>query len=100
MFVARAGLTGRGLRQGRNQQSGIVALLGPKKDKKKEKFRCWVPFMLRPCLAGLIGLLILLGGAAMCIVGFYAEDFAMELKFNETTGQPYAEVLVLHLPFL
>ena len=49
MFVARTGIRTRGLKDG---QSGLTALLAPKRKKKEDDygFICWVPCMLYPCL--------------------------------------------------
>ena len=85
MFVARTGIkTRNGVTE--NQQSGLTALLGPRRRQQGEKvaFLCWIPFMWRPCLAGVVGLLVLLGGAAMSVIGYYAQDMATFKTSNGT----------------
>ena len=81
MFVARAGINSKG--DSVNQQSGLTALLAPKR-RKKQEFICWLPFMWRPCLGGLVGLLVFLGGVAMSVVGFYSKKLSTSQANNGT----------------
>ena len=78
MFVARTGINTRRY----EGQSGLTALLAPKKKTENQRFYCWVPCMLGPCIGGLVGLVILLGGAAMCTTGYYAKHFASSPMSN------------------
>ena len=86
MFVARTGLKTRGSTIGGVNQSGLTALLAPKRRRKEDElgFYCWVPFMWKPCVAGFVGLFVLLGGTAMSVLGYYARDLATERVSNGT----------------
>lgn len=82
MFVARAGISTK------DGSSGIAALLNSshKEEKEKRDFRLlfYIPCMLGPCLGSCVGLLVLMGGAAMCATAYYAEFFSTEGGVNGT----------------
>ncbi len=91
MFV-RAGLTSRVLRG--DGDAPVSAFFGrPKKKKPKEKFKCYIPFMWPACVALGVGTVVLAGGTALAVTGYFAHDFGNDTMLNSSlvAGWPAPE---------
>ncbi|KAK2145787.1 hypothetical protein LSH36_657g00002 [Paralvinella palmiformis] len=84
-MFARAGISSRAFR-GEHTGGFFGRPKKKKKDEEKRKFRCYVPFMWPACAAVCCGLLVLCGGTAMCVTGYYARNFTtIELSNGTNT---------------
>ncbi|ELU09919.1 hypothetical protein CAPTEDRAFT_201969 [Capitella teleta] len=86
IMFARAGISGRILRSGRDGTAPVSLhpfLARPKK-KQKTKCYCYVPVVWQAIVAVMCGILALMAGTAMCTFGYYAIPLPTSAPRNET----------------
>ena len=87
MFAASRGISSRIVGAGRRNKEGPNN--GHRKRKRRKmtmKQRLYLPFMWSTCLGTFLGFLVLCGGTAMCVVGYYAEYFATTETISTTVN--------------
>ena len=85
MFAVRTGIsTGIGQTPKRRRGSRRGSLRHKRYKKERKKYRCWLPFMVRPCVAGFAGIFVICAGVAMCTVGYYSDYFSLSVVSNST----------------
>ena len=87
MFAASRGISSRIVGAGRRSKDGPNG--GHRKRKRRKmtlKQRMYLPFMWSTCLGTFLGFLVLCGGTAMCVVGYYAEYFATTETVSTTVN--------------
>ena len=81
MYIARGGLTGRV----HKTESIRIQKRAFGVPKRSGDCRCFIPFMWSSCVSILVGTMVLLGGTAMCVSGYYAGYFSRtQLGMNGT----------------
>ena len=87
MFAASRGISSRIVGAGRRNKEGPNN--GHRKRKRRKmtlKQRMYLPFMWSTCLGTFLGFLVLCGGTAMCVVGYYSEYFATSETISTTVN--------------
>ena len=87
MFAASRGISSRIVGAGKRSKDGPNG--GHRKRKRRKmtlKQRMYLPFMWSTCVGTFLGFIVLCGGTAMCVVGYFAEYFATTETVSNTSN--------------